>query len=1195
MGTTAIAGSIKNTQDKDGMLKRALEKIIQLYTDKSHFVFELLQNAEDAEAKVIRFVQHRDYLEVMHDGKPFTTANLDSLCDIGKSDKAGNLNQIGEFGVGFKSVFGICDTVKLYSVPRQFRDQSRCEDAVSFAVEITDFINPKDIEETTIDSRFTTKFVFPYAVGRHFSGYDSFDELNRAVAGKLQNLGITTLLFMKNLETIEYEIDLGGSPVKGEYLLEKEVINDHCIMASAIGISSQKNKDEEISYLRFTRPVDNVSTRTVDIAFPVRKLNDGTYECQKPKSPYVSVYFPTETESKLNFIVQGPYRTTPNRSSIPADDKDNRHLAGETAALLRDSLLELRELGKLNMSFIKALPLSEKSFESFNLFYPLYEIVKALFLSQVIIPSLNGGYTSAKFAKIARQERLATLMPDDLLSSLVNDGNQYHWLPTFLTETNREYEQVYRFLTGELNIGIIRPEDLRILFSRNPEFLSQMTDDWLISLYTLLENIPTAFSRKSNEPNMLTANIIKTSTGEFVSACRRTEDKQFITNVFIPTDKIHSSDINFVDMSIYNQCRHFFDNVLQIHKPNEYAVIINDIKKRYRESGTIDEEQHIGDIKALLKYVKYDDYKSEVESVIKKYIVLMCKDEEVRSPYENWIYLPVSTDGVNIEGYFKNVKNSVFFVDAEFYMQYDISIENLLVFGVKNSILTGDTIKDGIYETGKRGNQPTWWTPGEFCWKLSLDGINDVLKYISDKPNEKDSILKSQAIFKVLMNNETKLRGQVKIGGSTPNLEEETCDLIKTLRGEKTRGWNGKWLFTHSMELVSQKEVSKHDISTAVYGKIKVDSDIYEMLGFRKTESDQVDDLKKQIPQEQLDAFFESELRQRFGISSSELTARFGEKSQSTSIEEEDSYSFPVVRVKNWESLKKHAAEMLTYADPVKYESVIRRIRVSDHPKEAKAYLHGMYRYDGSFKYACQLCQDSCSSIERVQLFEENKVELDPMNLCMCPNCAAKYRNLRPNNVIMSSFKQRIIELNIHSIDDSLPIKIKWYGNDEIWFTQTHLAEIQELIKLSDEVDASDKEELPKQIAGLTTVIRQKTSGPTVVSIAHRSAPDLTKHTNANQTASVKTVAKPAVVLIKKGTGQQRIVSDTKPVINTTIQNKKRHLLVGDTVEVKDRGVCIVSKLSPGWVRVKAKDKKESWYPYPSSYDKGDIKLLDNN
>ena len=61
------------------MLRRSLERIIQLYTDKSHFVYELLQNAEDAGATGIRFVQYSDRLEVMHDGKSFTTSAYGEL------------------------------------------------------------------------------------------------------------------------------------------------------------------------------------------------------------------------------------------------------------------------------------------------------------------------------------------------------------------------------------------------------------------------------------------------------------------------------------------------------------------------------------------------------------------------------------------------------------------------------------------------------------------------------------------------------------------------------------------------------------------------------------------------------------------------------------------------------------------------------------------------------------------------------------------------------------------------------------------------------------------------------------------------------------------------------------------------------------------------------------------------------------
>ena len=97
----AIAERIVQNQNNEEMLRRALERIVQLYTDKAHFVYELLQNAEDAGATKISFKQYADRLEVLHDGHPFTEENLAGLCDIGKSDKVNNLNQIGEFGVGF--------------------------------------------------------------------------------------------------------------------------------------------------------------------------------------------------------------------------------------------------------------------------------------------------------------------------------------------------------------------------------------------------------------------------------------------------------------------------------------------------------------------------------------------------------------------------------------------------------------------------------------------------------------------------------------------------------------------------------------------------------------------------------------------------------------------------------------------------------------------------------------------------------------------------------------------------------------------------------------------------------------------------------------------------------------------------------------------------------------------------------------
>ena len=48
---------------------RHLSFLGQLYTDRTHFIFELLQNAEDAGASKILFKLLDDGLEVSHDGR----------------------------------------------------------------------------------------------------------------------------------------------------------------------------------------------------------------------------------------------------------------------------------------------------------------------------------------------------------------------------------------------------------------------------------------------------------------------------------------------------------------------------------------------------------------------------------------------------------------------------------------------------------------------------------------------------------------------------------------------------------------------------------------------------------------------------------------------------------------------------------------------------------------------------------------------------------------------------------------------------------------------------------------------------------------------------------------------------------------------------------------------------------------------
>src|SRR5580692_12095411 len=75
-----------------------LDLLGQLYSERTHFIFELIQNAEDAGATELAFSLFGDRLEVRHDGRPFTEADVRGVCGVGQSGK-GELTAIGKFGI----------------------------------------------------------------------------------------------------------------------------------------------------------------------------------------------------------------------------------------------------------------------------------------------------------------------------------------------------------------------------------------------------------------------------------------------------------------------------------------------------------------------------------------------------------------------------------------------------------------------------------------------------------------------------------------------------------------------------------------------------------------------------------------------------------------------------------------------------------------------------------------------------------------------------------------------------------------------------------------------------------------------------------------------------------------------------------------------------------------------------------------
>ena len=246
---------------------------------------------------------------------------------------------------------------------------------------------------------------------------------------------------------------------------------------------------------------------------------------------------------------------------------------------------------------------------------------------------------------------------------------------------------------------------------------------------------------------------------------------------------------------------------------------------------------------------------------------------------------------------------------------------------------------------------------------------------------------------------------------------------------------------------------SYHDLNKSLYGRVSLDSNLYDILGFKKGKIDQHEAIVKDydaLPDEKKQTYFEIELERRFHITPEQLSREFGglslqEGSTGRSVEEE--FEFPTASVKNWEALKKHAAQILSYASPTVYATVVRRIRVSRPQDDVRAYLMNMYRVNSSYRYACQLCHKPSSNPEMCQLEQKPDVELDPLNICLCPNCAARFRTLRNDKHLAERLIDSILNISENEIEENDHVSVA-INDYDFWFTPIHIAEIIELLKL---------------------------------------------------------------------------------------------------------------------------------------------------
>ena len=348
-----------------------LDLLGQLYSERTHFIFELVQNAEDAGATELAFELFADRLELRHDGRPFTEADVRGVCGVGKSAKSGDLTAIGKFGIGFKSVYAYTRSPRVYSGDEHFG--------------IENYVRPFAVEPLAPPSAGTL-FVFPF----------DHDTVPAAVAAREIAAALTAvqpriLLFLRSIGRLR--VGGAGVPALGHRAVGRRVAGPGGPGPRRVTLSRDGRTAEE--WLAWHRRALEQAP-PVEIAFRVEAGR--LVPCES--SPLI-VSFPTEKETFLGFLVQGPYRTTPARDNVPGHDPSNQLLVRETGTLLGDVLRELRDDGLLTVEALQALPLEEARFPAGSMFRPLFDAVGEILTAEALIPVAGGGYGVAVDLELA--------------------------------------------------------------------------------------------------------------------------------------------------------------------------------------------------------------------------------------------------------------------------------------------------------------------------------------------------------------------------------------------------------------------------------------------------------------------------------------------------------------------------------------------------------------------------------------------------------------------------------------------------------------------------------------------------------------------------------------------------------------------------------------------------------------------------
>ena len=1021
--------NIRDYGQKTSHLKLLGEK---LYTEKTHFIFELLQNAEDENATNIQFNLYSDRLEILHNGKPFTEANVEGICGFGAGTKTDDFTKIGKIGIGFKSVYAFTASPEVHSGDEHFK--------------IEHYVRPFLVPKKNIPSPWTTLFVLP------FNRDDKMDKelCCQKISKGLKEIKLRSILFLRNIKFLEYNLFDG---VNGRYSREvKSSQNGRIVTLN--GKSGQTTFESE-KWLIFEKPIklpeinNKINMAFVEIAFHIKNFEiDGniTKKIIRDEDTPLTVFFPTEKDTYFGFLIQGPYITNSSRNNIPKDDDWNDMLINETSQLFINILPQIKSMNLLNLSFIESLPIKPDNFNKDNIFSPIsITILKQLQINK-LLPASDGTYVSAQNAKLARGDELRKLINYKMLNELHNSEN-LKWLSDEFPQNTQNI--LYQYITGEnyLKIESIEPEDFcRKAVDTNFFEKNFKNIRWFKNFYIFLNSREALWRRGDgylrNKPFIL---LEDDSIRPLFN-----NEKDEKPGIYLPLDTI--SIFPTVKRALLEEeegveieiVRNFFSKKLGMIEPDIIDEVTLNVLTKYKSNVAYlkeTDEEHNINISKIFSALKTDSIEKRKRLIdeLKSISFLRARNLYWKNNVEYKKPSDIYFNNDNLRIYFTNYgkQDFVWFLDESLEAkEYDL-LKEIGVMDLPKRV------------SKKTGNFTEWRKEGNILYEMQ--GIENFLlvirnEYIPDSKKKKSLIL-----WKILCEN---------LSRDQYFFYDEHYEFYYS---QKFKRIPSIWIqFLLSYNWIPTKENNfKKPLETSISHlceEIKEDIQLIRELNIPEKDKTALELEKNKTREEEL-----KDHAKALDISLDDVTLMKNnhedfQKWKTKIIEKNLRKEFPDKKSLNPQLRNERVKEIAAREKERSKLIVERTITVTDDEKtRARSYLRYYYEYDKQMH--CQICGSDINESPFQTADEKWHFEVSPFLpslreklhrenfLALCHNHAAMFSFIAEKE--MEKIEKFILE---RKINDKRCIGINLIGQNRlIWFTQEHLTDLKALLELNKE------------------------------------------------------------------------------------------------------------------------------------------------